>query len=88
MVWPLPENMIRSFAEQVDELFVVEELDPFLELHIKAMGIRCHGKDLIPAEGELNAGIVKKAITGEDRRTCGTIEGSQLASGASVRCES
>jgi indolepyruvate ferredoxin oxidoreductase alpha subunit len=66
MVWPLPEKMIRSFAEQVDELFIVEELDPFLELHIKAMGIRCHGKDLIPAEGELNPGIVKKAITGEE----------------------
>ena len=64
MVWPLPEKMIRSFAEQVDELFVVEELDPFLELHIKAMGINCHGKDLIPAEGELNPGIVRDAITG------------------------
>jgi indolepyruvate ferredoxin oxidoreductase alpha subunit len=66
MVWPLPEKMIRSFAEQVDELFIVEELDPFLELHIKAMGIRCRGKELIPAEGELNPGIVKKAITGKD----------------------
>jgi indolepyruvate ferredoxin oxidoreductase alpha subunit len=66
MVWPLPEKMIRSFAEQVDELFIVEELDPFLELHIKAMGINCHGKDVIPAEGELNAGIIRKAITGED----------------------
>jgi indolepyruvate ferredoxin oxidoreductase alpha subunit len=66
MVWPLPEKMIRSFAEQVDELYIVEELDPFLELHIKAMGINCHGKDVIPAEGELNAGIIRKAITGED----------------------
>jgi indolepyruvate ferredoxin oxidoreductase alpha subunit len=64
MVWPLPEKMIRSFAEQVDELFIVEELDPFLETHIKAMGIPCHGKDVIPAEGELNPGIVRNSVMG------------------------
>jgi indolepyruvate ferredoxin oxidoreductase, alpha subunit len=51
MVWPLPEKMIRTFAAELDELIVVEELDPFLETHLKAMGIRCHGKDLIPAIG-------------------------------------
>ncbi|MFZ5797935.1 MAG: indolepyruvate ferredoxin oxidoreductase subunit alpha [Thermodesulfobacteriota bacterium] len=62
MVWPLPEKMIRAFAATVKELYVVEELDPFLETHIKAMGIPCHGKDLIPARGELNAFIVRGAI--------------------------
>ena len=62
MVWPLPEQMIRDFARSVDELFIVEELDPFLETHIKAMGIDCHGKDLIPDQGELNSFIVRKSI--------------------------
>jgi len=62
MVWPLPEKMIREFAASVDELFIVEELDPFLETHIKAMGIDCHGKDLIPNQGELNSFIVRKSI--------------------------
>jgi indolepyruvate ferredoxin oxidoreductase alpha subunit len=62
MCWPLPENLIRTFAESVDELFIVEELDPFLELHIKAMGISCHGKDLIPNQGELNTAIVRASI--------------------------
>ena len=62
MCWPLPEQMIRDFAASVDELFIVEELDPFLELHIKAMGIACHGKDLIPNQGELNTAIVRAAI--------------------------
>jgi indolepyruvate ferredoxin oxidoreductase alpha subunit len=62
MVWPLPEKMIREFADSVDELYVVEELDPFLETHIKAMGIDCHGKDLIPDQGELNSFIVRKSI--------------------------
>ncbi|CAG35993.1 probable indolepyruvate ferredoxin oxidoreductase, alpha subunit [Desulfotalea psychrophila LSv54] len=64
MTWPLPEKKIREFAASVDELYVVEELDPFLETQIKAMGISCHGKDLIPNQGELNTAIVRKAITG------------------------
>ncbi len=62
MVWPLPEQKIRDFAAGLDELVVVEELDPFLELHLKAMGIACHGKDVIPNRGELNSFIVRKAL--------------------------
>ncbi len=63
--WPLPFDMIRDFASQVEELIVVEELDPFLETHIKAHGIPCIGKEKIPAIGELNSFIIKKAL-GED----------------------
>ena len=65
MCWPLPEMKIRQFAAMVDELYIVEELDPFLETHIKAMGIACHGKDLIPSQGELNTAIVRGAIDPE-----------------------
>ncbi len=64
MTWPLPEKMIKEFAAGVDELNIVEELDPFLETHIKAMGISCLGKEKIPAIGELNAFIVKKSLGG------------------------
>lgn len=62
MCWPLPEKKIRDFAHSVETLYVVEELDPFLETHIKAMGIGCQGKNLIPNIGELNTDIVRKAI--------------------------
>ena len=65
MVWPLPAKMIADFAAKVDELIIVEELDPFLETHIKAMGIACKGKELIPAQGELNSYLVRKAIDPE-----------------------
>ncbi len=64
MVHPLPEKIIREFAASVEELYIVEELDPFLELHIRAMGIACRGKELIPSIGELNPLIIRKAITG------------------------
>lgn len=65
MVYPFPEKMIRDFASKVEELYVVEELDPFIELHVKAMGIRCKGKEVVPSMGELNSRIVREAITGE-----------------------
>lgn len=62
MCWPLPEQKIRDFAGQVEQLIVVEELDPFLETHIKAMGIACQGKELIPDKGELNSAIVRSSL--------------------------
>jgi len=65
MAWPLPEKMIKSFSSEIEELYIVEELDPFIELHVKAMGIKCRGKELVPAIGELNSRIVREAITGE-----------------------
>lgn len=65
VIHPLPEKMIHEFAEQVGTLYVVEDLDPFLETRIKAMGISCHGKDCIPSVGELNTAIIRRAVTGE-----------------------
>ncbi|MBI5075897.1 MAG: indolepyruvate ferredoxin oxidoreductase subunit alpha [Nitrospirae bacterium] len=65
MAYPFPDRMIRDFASQIKELFVVEELDPFIENHVRAMGISCKGKELIPAMGELNSQIIRKSITGE-----------------------
>jgi indolepyruvate ferredoxin oxidoreductase alpha subunit len=65
MAYPFPERMIKGFAAEIGELFVVEELDPFIELHVKAMGVRCKGKEVIPAIGELNSRIVRKAVSGD-----------------------
>lgn len=69
MVYPFPEQMIKTFAREIDELFVVEELDPFIELHVKAMGIACRGKELVPSIGELNPRIVRASVTGKEARS-------------------
>lgn len=65
MVHPLPEKLIRDFAKQVKTLYIVEDLDPFIELRVKAMGIKCIGKEKIPAIGELSPSVVRKALSGE-----------------------
>jgi len=65
--YPLPINKIKAFAAEVGTLYVVEELEPYLEEQIKAAGISCIGKDKIPAYDELNPDIVAKALLGEER---------------------
>ena len=64
MSWPLPEKMIKAFADQVERLIVIEELDPFLQENIRAMGIEVTGKEFIPLVGELNTRIVTESSTG------------------------
>ncbi len=59
MVYPLPEKLIREFADQVEKIVVVEELDPFLEEHLKLMGIEVHGKDIFPILGEFSPSLVR-----------------------------
>ena len=62
MVYPLPEKMIRDFASQVKKIYVVEELDPYIEEQIKAMGIVVTGKEIFPYTNEFDPGIIKNAI--------------------------
>jgi indolepyruvate ferredoxin oxidoreductase alpha subunit len=52
--YPFPDALIREFAGGVAEVLVVEELDDFLEEHVKALGISCRGKDVVPRCGELS----------------------------------
>ncbi|MBN2317961.1 MAG: indolepyruvate ferredoxin oxidoreductase subunit alpha [Acidobacteria bacterium] len=71
MIWPLPKGMIREFFNQVRKVVIVEELDPFLETEIRAMGFDVsHGKDLVPSIGELTPTIIErclsKAVTGKE----------------------
>lgn len=66
MVHPLPKELIRAFAARCKTLYVIEELDPFLEEQIRAMGIDVIGKEIFPICGELTPGRVQKALTGTE----------------------
>ena len=60
MTNPLPQRLIREFASGVEQLIVLEELDPVLEEQIKAMGIAVRGKDIFPACFELLPDEIKR----------------------------
>ena len=66
MAYPIPENLIREFAEKVEKLYIVEEMDPFIERHVRQLGIECEGKSIIPAYGELNTDIVRRSVFGTE----------------------
>lgn len=65
MVYPMPEKLIRDFAEKVDKLYVIEELDPVIEEHCKALGIQVIGKEIFTLLGEYTPTMIKSAILGE-----------------------
>ena len=64
MAWPLPKKLIAEFFKKVKKVIVVEELDPFYETEIRAMGFKVwHGKDLIPTIGELTPTIIEQSLS-------------------------
>ena len=62
---PLPMDLIREFAAKVEKLYVIEELDPFMEDQIKAAGIPCIGKELTGLLYEMNPERLREQIFGE-----------------------
>ncbi|MCE5255093.1 MAG: indolepyruvate ferredoxin oxidoreductase subunit alpha [Actinomycetia bacterium] len=64
MTFPLPKRLITEFRSKVERLYVVEELDPFLEEAIRLMGIEIDGgKELNTLLGELNARLVAASLS-------------------------
>lgn len=69
MTFPMPMEKIREFASKVEQVYVVEEMDPYIENHLKMAGIKCIGKEVIPEMDELNTDIVRKAVFGISTET-------------------
>lgn len=64
LTFPLPMGLIRDFAKKVEKLYVIEELEPFMEEQIKAVGIDCVGKELTGNMYELNTELVRERVLG------------------------
>lgn len=64
MVYPLPIKLIKEFASKVEELIVIEELEPFIENYLKANGIKCKGKEIFGKQGELSVAKIKNKLYG------------------------
>lgn len=66
MVYPLPEKLIQEFARGVKTLYVIEELEPFIENQVKKMGIKVIGKDVFSVIGELSVQKIEEKILGKN----------------------
>lgn len=65
LVNPLPRKLIEEFAAKVENLYIVEELDPVIEEQVKAWGIQCTGKEIFTVQGEYSANMIRQAVLGE-----------------------
>jgi indolepyruvate ferredoxin oxidoreductase, alpha subunit len=68
MSHPLPVEMIRQFVEGKQRVVVVEELEPYLEEQIRAMGVACEGKAELglPRCGELSVELLRRALLDQE----------------------
>ena len=62
---PLPDAIIREFAANVETIYVFEELEPLIEEHVRAMGIKVIGKEVFTRQGEYSANLLRKVVLGE-----------------------
>jgi indolepyruvate ferredoxin oxidoreductase alpha subunit len=62
MSYPMPYRKMADFFERVSQVFVVEELDPFIEEQVRILGLPVVGKETVPADGELDPDIVRAAL--------------------------
>ena len=87
MAYPLPEGLIRSFAARVERLVVLEELDPFYEEAIRALGLQVTGKAIFPAIGEFNPQLVRSRAAAAGLPLVGSPEELNLAGSGTAREE-
>ncbi|MCL6611413.1 MAG: indolepyruvate ferredoxin oxidoreductase subunit alpha [Peptococcaceae bacterium] len=64
MVYPLPRDLIKGFAAMVERVVVVEELEPFIEEHVRLLGVPVTGKDVFSRTGELSPEKVRRSAAG------------------------
>lgn len=74
LVYPMPVKLIKDFAAQVEKLYVIEELDPFIEEHCRNIGVDVIGKELFPICYEFSTKQIKELITGKKENDFSTAD--------------
>ncbi len=73
MAYPMPKKKLIDFAKKHKKLYVIEELDPIIENHLKSLGIKVIGKDAFSLLGEYTPAMIKKVVLGADAPKCAQI---------------
>lgn len=60
--WPVPFDKCRELAALVDQVVIVEEVEPLVETELKAQGLKVLGKEIMPLQGELAPAVIKPII--------------------------
>ncbi|MBN2645398.1 MAG: indolepyruvate ferredoxin oxidoreductase subunit alpha [Desulfuromonadaceae bacterium] len=65
LVYPLPVSLVQEFAARFKTLYVIEELEPFIEDQVKALGFDVIGKQKLSLCGELTPGRLRQGLLDE-----------------------
>lgn len=71
-VYPLPVELIKNFAAECEKVYVIEELDDFIETHCRKNGIEVIGKEAFTLQGEYSQSMIAKVILGEEKEFLST----------------
>ena len=66
LVNPLSRELIESFVNQVETVYVFEELEPVIEEQVRAWGFDVKGKELFTKQGEYSANMLRRVLFGTD----------------------
>ena len=73
LINPMPVKKIKDFAAGVEKLYVVEELDPIIETHVKTLGLDVTGKEIFPMIDEFSQGLIAEKLGVETPESCKAI---------------
>ncbi|MDD5613982.1 MAG: thiamine pyrophosphate-dependent enzyme, partial [Candidatus Omnitrophica bacterium] len=65
--FPFPESLAKEFAAKVSRLYVIEELEPYLEEQLKLSGVRAKAKHVSFSAGELRPEYIPYIIKGKEK---------------------
>jgi indolepyruvate ferredoxin oxidoreductase alpha subunit len=69
IVWPLADKLINEFIDNVEQCWVLEELDPFIEQYVRAGRISdIRGKNMFTMLGEYSARMIKSVVLGAENK--------------------
>ena len=71
-VYPLPVDLIKNFAAECEKVYVLEELDDYIETHCRKNGIEVIGKEAFTLQGEYSQSLIAKVILGEEKESLKT----------------
>ena len=66
LVNPISKELITSFMEQVETVYVFEELEPVIEEQVRAWGFDVKGKECFTRQGEYSANLLRRVLFGAD----------------------
>ena len=66
LVNPISKKLVENFVNQIETVYIFEELEPVIEEQVRAWGFDVKGKECFTRQGEYSANMLKKVIYGND----------------------